>query len=55
MPYTLSAEQHDQQIAHMLDMLEMVKNDKEFLDSIITGDESWCLWGKFSKGGKLRF
>ncbi len=41
-PHALTVEQCDQRVAYVLDLLEMVKNDPEFLDLIITGDESWC-------------
>ncbi len=28
--------------SHIEDLLEMIENDPDFVDSIITGDESWC-------------
>ncbi len=37
-----TAKQCNQSVVYTCDVLEMVKNDPEFLDSIITGDESWC-------------
>ncbi len=68
-PQALTAKQHNKRVADTCDMLEMVKNDPEFSDSIITGDESWCfvydletpvpkciLWrGKFSQSGETLF
>ncbi len=29
-------------MSHAKDLLETIENDPDFVDSIITGDESWC-------------
>ncbi len=41
-PHVLTAKQYNLRVAHMCDMLEMVKNDLKFVNWIIMGDESWC-------------
>ncbi len=38
--HTLTIEQ--QQVSHTEDLLEMIENNPDFVDSIITGNESWC-------------
>ncbi len=40
--YALTAEQKEQHLNYAYDLTEMIKSDLNFLDSIITGDESWC-------------
>ncbi len=40
--HALTVRQHDRRVARMHNVLEMVKNNLEFLDSTITRDESWC-------------
>ncbi len=40
--HALTAEQKEQRLNHTHDIIEMTKNDPNFLDSIITGDESCC-------------
>ncbi len=41
-PHVLTTEQRNQRIAHTQNVLEMVKNDLEFLDLTITEDKSLC-------------
>ncbi len=41
-PHALTAEQKEQQrLNHTYDLTETIKSDPNFLDSIITGGESW--------------
>ncbi len=40
-PYAFTTEQQ-QWVPHAKDLLEMIENNPGFVDSIITGDESWC-------------
>ncbi len=42
MPNALTAEQKEQCLNHTYNPIESVKSDPDSLDSIITGDESWC-------------
>ncbi len=39
-PHALTAEQKEQHLNHAYDFTETTKSDPNFLDSIITGDES---------------
>jgi len=39
---TLTRLQMDERIAACQDLLNMINGDKNFLDKVITGDESWC-------------
>ncbi len=39
-PHALSAKQYNQRAAHAHEVLKMVKNELEFFDSIIMGNES---------------
>jgi len=32
----------DERVAARQDLLNMINGDKNFLDKVITGDESWC-------------
>jgi hypothetical protein len=32
----------DERVAACQDLLNMINGDKNFLDKVITGDESWC-------------
>ncbi len=41
-PLVLTAEQKEQHFNHAYDLIETIKSDPNILDSIITGDESWC-------------
>ncbi len=41
-PHALTTKQHYQTVVRLHNVLQMVKSDPEFLDSIITGGESWC-------------
>ncbi len=41
--HALTAEQKKQRLNHAHDLIETIKTDPNFLDSIITDDESWCL------------
>lgn len=43
-PHAFPAEQKKQCLAHVEDLLEMIANDQNFLDSIITGDESFTYY-----------
>ncbi len=40
--HALTAEQKEQRFNYAYDPIETIKSDPNFLDSIITGDESWC-------------
>ena len=40
-PHALTREQIDERVAACQDMLNMINGDKNFLDKVITGDESW--------------
>ena len=40
-PHTLTREQMDEQDAACQDLLNMINGDKNFLDKVITGEESW--------------
>ncbi len=42
MPHALTANQKEQCLNHAYNLLETIKSDPNFLDSVITGDESWC-------------
>ncbi len=42
-PHALTVEQKEQRLNHIYDLIETIKNDSNFLDSIITVDENWCL------------
>ncbi len=39
-PHASSAEQKEQRLTHAYDLIETLRADSNFLDSIITGDES---------------
>jgi len=41
-PHTLTREQMDERDAACQDLLNMINSDKNFLDKVITDDESWC-------------
>ncbi len=41
-PHALTAKQKEEHLNHAYDLIEMLKRDPNFLDSIITGDKSWC-------------
>ena len=41
-PHALTREQMDDRFAACQDLLNMINGDKNFLEKIITGDESWC-------------
>jgi len=40
-PHTLTREQIDERVAACQDLLNMINGDKNFLDKVTTGDESW--------------
>ncbi len=40
--HSLTAKQKEQGFNHAYNLIEMIKSDTNFLESIITGDESWC-------------
>ncbi len=40
--HALTAEQKEHHLNHAYDLIETIKSDPNFLDAIITGDESWC-------------
>ncbi len=40
--HALTAEQKKQRLNHTYNLIETIKSGPNFLDSIITGDESWC-------------
>ncbi len=42
MLHALTAEQNEQRPNHTYDLIEPIKSDPNFLDSIITGNGSWC-------------
>ncbi len=39
-PHALTVEQKEQRLNHAYDLTETIKSDTNFLDAIITGDES---------------
>ncbi len=39
MPHVLTAEQQEQRVVHVKDLLEIIAHDPNFLDLIITGDK----------------
>lgn len=41
-PHTLSNDQKASRIAHCRDVISAAESDSKFLQSIITGDETWC-------------
>ncbi|XP_011706123.1 PREDICTED: putative uncharacterized protein FLJ37770, partial [Wasmannia auropunctata] len=41
-PHALTQEQMDDRIEYCQDLLSMIDRDENFLDKIITGDETWC-------------
>ncbi len=41
-PHALTAEQKEQSLNHAYNLIETIKSNPNFLDSIITGYESWC-------------
>lgn len=41
-PHSLTTEQKEERVAACQDLLQMQKSNPEFLNKIITGDESWC-------------
>ena len=41
-PHALREDQMDDRVVACRDLLDMIDNDDNFLDKIITGDESWC-------------
>ena len=41
-PHELNEDQKIARVEHCKDIVETAENDPEFLDSIITGNESWC-------------
>ncbi len=42
MSHAMTAEQKEQCLNHAYNLIETIKDDPNFLDSIITGYESWC-------------
>ncbi|GFS56874.1 histone-lysine N-methyltransferase SETMAR [Nephila pilipes] len=42
-PHTLTTEQKEHQIASSEDLIAAADEDPNFLKTIVTGDESWCL------------
>ncbi len=40
--HALTTEQTEQRLNHAYYLIETIKSDPNFSDSIITGDESWC-------------
>ncbi len=40
--HTLTAELKERRLNHVYGLIEMIESNPNFLDSIITGDESWC-------------
>jgi len=40
--YALTQEQMDERVATCQDLLNMINSEKNFLDKVITGDESLC-------------
>lgn len=41
-PHQLTEDQQIARVAHCRDIIQTAENDPDFLDSIITGDETWC-------------
>ena len=41
-PHALREDQMDDRVVACRDLLDMIDNDDNILDKIITGDESWC-------------
>jgi hypothetical protein len=41
-PHALTREQLDERVASCQVLLNVINGDKNFLDKIVTGDESWC-------------
>jgi len=41
-PHALTREKMDERVAACQDLLNMINGDKNFLDKVITDDESWC-------------
>jgi Fe-S-cluster containining protein len=41
-PHALTREKMDERVAVCQDLLNMINSDKNFLDKVITSDESWC-------------
>ena len=41
-PQALTRKQRDQRVAKCQDLLNTINGDKNFLDKVIAGDESWC-------------
>ncbi len=41
-PHALTVAQKEKCLNHAYDLIEMIKSNTNFLDSIITGGESWC-------------
>jgi len=41
-PHALTREQMYERVAVCQDLLNMINGDKNFLDKVITDDESWC-------------
>ncbi|GFT49623.1 FLJ37770-like protein [Nephila pilipes] len=42
-PHTLTTEQKEHRIASSEDLITAADEDPNFLKTIVTGDESWCL------------
>ncbi len=42
MPHALTTEQKEQCLNHVYNLIETIKSDPNFMDSIITGDKGWC-------------
>jgi len=42
-PHALTRQQMDERVATCQDLLNTINGDKNFMDKVITGDESWCL------------
>ncbi len=38
----LTTEQWQQRVSHAKNLLEIIENDPDFVDSITTGNDSWC-------------
>jgi len=41
-PHPMTREQMDERVVACQDLLNMINGDKNFLDKVITDDESWC-------------
>jgi hypothetical protein len=46
-PHALSDNEKHARVEHCKDMLRSAKNDTNFTNSIVTGDETWCFQYEF--------